>query len=171
MYYIQSCEPALATLMKYVERWRHICIYYLVLTYRSNITIIITISKPWDTTYCIITYILYLFLYLYVYTFIWPLDTKSNECMYLFSLKTVCYDDIAKAIFSFVYVTKNAWKDVGYGTGSSLESWPNLRWLDSIQLFSRVTRLWISWPKGKKLWLVLTKSHTLKVSRDFKTFL
>ena len=102
-------------------------------------------------------YILYHHLYtllilIYVYTFIWPLDTKSNECMYLFSLKTVCYDDIAKAIFSFVYVTKNAWKDVGYGTGSSLESWPNLRWLDSIQLFSRVTRLWISWPKGKKLW-------------------
>ena len=59
--------------------------------------------------------------------------------MYLFSLKTVCYDDIAKAIFSFVYVTKNAWKDVGYGTGSSLESWPNLRWLDSIQLFSKLT--------------------------------
>ena len=47
-----------------------------------------------------------------------------NACMYLFSLKTVCYDDIAKAIFSFVYVTKNAWQDVGCGgTGSSLPIW------------------------------------------------
>ena len=141
MKYFQECNVLYsilwgwpgATLMKYFERWRHICIYYLVLTYRSNITIIITISKPWDTTYCIITYILYLFLYMYIhYTFIWPLDTKSNECMYLFSLKTVCYDDIAKAIFSFVYVTKNAWQDVGCGgTGSSLPIWDDSTQFDS----------------------------------------